>query len=852
MREEEIKSLAGSINSFDDAVEVKYEIQNKLISYWFERKISTTQFLDLLTKMHEEILDKLIKVLINRNICVIGYGKLGVGEINLSSDIDICFVYDSDVDEEENIVKLVRKFINTVTETKGRKFLWRIDLDLRPGGKSSPPAVSDKFFTWYYLNLGTQDDRYALLRAREVAGNKELGRKILKEIEPFVFRKYIDFSALERLREIKIAISKSIRRSEDEKKFDVKFSEGGIREIEFVVFVNQLIFGGKDERLRKTKKTSELLEIIEKEYLRKNAEENSKKNRESEFPISLRDCYIFLREVETLIQLEEERRFTLEEKDLDKILGFFRCSKNEFFEKLSLVRETVSRVFRETFEVELPEYKIITQDISDEEIERYLEELGYKDTKSALSIVKDMLSQTIFLKERKRNIFEIKIEPTISQEKVVSSIVWYCSKSPRKEEALSSFYSFIKSVGKRKGIYVMLSKNEKLTEIISEFMGISKLFTNFLISHPESIDTIFLSTQISPYPPDESEFWERVKDFQVEDVLDEIRRVKKEKILITILEDLSRKYLEFPELSKRICSIYDFVLRETISLTAREKLGISKPPKELDIPFCVIALGKYGSGEAIYGSDADLLFTFSEGEPEDWIKFSQKTIVFLTSRTREGEGLVVDMRLRPSGKAGPLALSKNAMEEFYTKRSDIWQRITLLKSRVVFGGGSEEKENLFREFLQEIKEKSFENVKYEDLKKSLYEMRKKTEEKLGAKDGKLNIKYCKGGMQEIEFITFLFQVKERKILNESFLSALEKASEKFGEALKKGYEILRKIEKFSKLISDVPLEDVFVDENDENFWQKLRETEGIELQDFKNSTQKIREIFIKVFEEEKF
>ena len=841
MKSREIFELTEKISSFEDALEVKYRIQPELISKWFSKELTTDEFLGLLTKMHEGILDRLIKVLVNRDICIIGYGKLGAGEINLSSDIDICFVYNSEKENEEDVVKDIRRFINMVSEVKGKRFLWRLDLDLRPGGRSSPPAVSDKFFIWYYLNMGTQDDRYALLRAREVAGNTDIGRKILMEVEPFVFRKYIDFSALERLRDIKIAISKHIKR--DEKKFDVKFSEGGIREIEFVVFVNQLIFGGKDERLRKTKKTSELLPVVEEYYVRQ------KNGKSKKLLLPLRDCYLFLREVETLIQLEEERRFTLEEKDLDKILEFYRCGRKEFFDKLEMVRKTVSEVFKDTFEVKLPEYKIITPDISDDELERYLEELGYEDTKSTLSVVKDMLSRTMFLKERKRNIFEVKFEPAVFQEKVVSSVVWYCSKSPRKSEALSSFHSFIKSVGRRKGIYIMLSENEKLTETISRFMGVSRLFTNFLISRPESIDTIFLASQVSPYPPDEKEFWEKVKDMPQEDVLDEIRRVKNEKILIAILDDLSIKGgIGFDELSKRICSTYDFVLRETISLASREKLGVALPPCELDIPFCVIALGKYGSEEAIYGSDADLLFTFSEGTPEHWIRFAQKLLVLLTSRTREGEGLSVDMRLRPSGRAGPLALSTKAMEEFYSEKSDIWQRITLLKSRVVFGGGSRKKDEFFSNFLQNMRRKAFEKLKLEDVKKSLYDMRMKTEEKLGRKNGKINIKYCPGGMQDVEFITFLFQIREGKT-EEKFKKAVELASEEFGEELKSGYEVLRKIEKFAKLISDVPLEDVFVEEKME-IWEPLKK-EGIGWSEFQESTRKIRDIFTKVFEKGK-
>jgi glutamate-ammonia-ligase adenylyltransferase len=824
------------IKSFEEAIDFKYLFQGKLVELWLNHKISTEKFLEQLTKMYEKILDELSKAMLDyEKICIIGFGKLGAGEINFSSDLDICFIISSQSDEEK-ITKDVRKFVNITSQRKGERFLWRLDLDLRPGGKSSPIVITDKFFTWYYLNLGKTDDRYALLRARPVAGNKKLGEEVLKEIEPFVFRKYLDFSAIERLKEIKVSISRHLRR--DEKIFDVKYSEGGIREVEFVVFANQLIFGGKDERLRE-KKTTKILELL-KQYIK-----------DETYP-SLKDCYIFLREIESLIQLDEEQRFTIEQKDIPKITQFYRISEQEFFERLKLVRNKVHKIFEETFEVEVPEYKIITEDDTQDDIRNYLYELGYEDVQSALQIINSLREKTLFLKEKKRisvadfgaKTFEIKTEELTVSEKLISSIVWYSAKSPDKNSSLSFFHSLIKSIGKRRGFYFLLMKNEKLIEILAKLSGISRLFANYLINHPESLDIIFLSYKHSPEPPDEDDFWEKVKNEDEEEVMNEIRREKKEKTLILLLEDLS-KNIEFAKVSKRICKIYDFVVRETVSLTAREKLKINLPPSKLSIPFFIVALGKYGSEEAIYGSDTDLLFIFSEGSQEEWIRFAQKFIVFLTSKTKEGSGIEVDMRLRPSGHAGPLAISTKSLEEFYIKSANIWQKIPILKSRVIFPKESK----AIEQEIQKIKQMAFENIEISELKSSFKELKRKSSEKLSLKfvDGKkiINLKYIEGGLQDIELISHFIQIREKKF-DISFVDSIKLAEEVLGENLRKPYEILRKIEKYIKIKSDFPLEDIWIDPEDRNFWEEITKVEKISKDEFESALKKVRDIFSKV------
>lgn len=817
---------SADIRDFDQAIDFKYYFQNKLVSLWFSHSITTQDFMYYLTLMYEKIMDQLIlHRLSSFEICVIGFGKIGSKEINFSSDIDVCFVFKAREDEEK-VIREVRNFLRETNQIKGGRFIWRLDLDLRPGGRASPVAVSDSFFSWYYLNLGKIDDRYSLLRARPFAGRKEIGERVLKEIEPFVFRKYLDFSVIERLKEIKILISRHIR-SEDSG-FDVKYSKGGIREIEFVVFANQLMFGGKDLRFRE-KSTTKILEILEKEFIKKS------------YGISLKDCYIFLRELESLVQLNEEYRFNITEKDIPRILEFYGIGYDQFSQKLNEVRSIVSDVFRETFEVEEPEYKIITESSSDEDIEHYLSSLNYKDVKSASGIIKDLLRRTSFLKERQRVfMYDQDISESISPERIISYIVWHCSKVKNSDSALSYISSFLHSVGRRRGIYTMLFKNENLLKTLLELMSRSRFFSNFLIRHPESIDTIFLSGKREILPEDENKFWERVKNLPTESVLDEIRRQKKEKILITVLDDISMK-LDIFDVSHRITAIYDFVVRQTVSLTAKDKIGLDSPPADLDIPYVVIAIGKYGSEEAIYGSDADILLSFYDGEDfERWIKFSQRFLNFLVSKTNEGEGLQVDMRLRPSGRAGPIALSQKAFSSFYLETQNIWEIFPLLKARVVFDGYGK-----YSDFLNDLKNKAFGRFEFDRIKKQMLEIREKSQKHLSRKeengDQYLNIKYCDGGLYDFELIVFFSQIKE-KIFYKTFKQALGEISSRLG--LVEAYKTLRRIEKFIKIRSDVPLEDVWIPENPKDkFWEELEASEKISYDDFLRSSKIIHGAF---------
>ena len=767
------------------------DIKYKLLSLALLRRLKNNKpekiesaseiFLKEITLIAETLIRKIFSLLKIKDICMMAVGKLGAGELNFSSDIDIIFVRNNYTDEVES-TKTVKNIINIISDVTEDGILYRCDLDLRPGGRKSPLCPSEEFFSWYYLNFGSTDDRYALLRMRYIAGDEEIARRCSDAVEPFIWRKYLDFSAVERLREIKKMLKSNIKRQTEI--FDVKFSDGGIRDVEFITSSHQILFGGNYPSLR-TNSTIKVLEEMQKI---------------SEIKITpkLKSAYLFLRDVENVIQMEnDEHKFTFDEPSKERYSILSGLLREEVEEVLKSYRKLVTEIFDEIFEVEREEVPIIPKDISESEVKSYLEKLNFPDADSSSKIVRELFEKAEIALEKKYISYT---EESSKSEFIVSSYIKEASKSLSPTASLSNFSRFIQRIGRRRSFYITLYQNPKLIKILAKLFGTSNLFSNFICQHPELLDSLLLTKT-----EDEdlkSEAIERVEGKPYENALDEIRIFSKEKILRLLLEDFSKE-LSPAEVGEKLSQIYDSIfLSATRYLCAPEN-------------FSICALGKYGSKELLYGSDADIIFIFfTDGEQiklEELVRLSQKVISFVSVPTKEGSSLKVDMRLRPSGKAGPLAVSFKSFQQFYLREADFWQKQSLLRIRPITQVKKE-----FYTFSTDILSK----MDLEDAKTEMAKRRRQTEEKLGVKKGKnnnlLNLKFCKGGLQDIEFVVHLLQIQER-IYNPNFIEVLELLSKRYEKIsqLKEEYYKLRSMEKEIKLKSDSPLEDIFVEETPE-------------------------------------
>lgn len=733
---------------------VKYEVLACSTLRFLEGKIDVEGFLEELTAICELFLDALCPP----ELCIVAFGKLGARELNFSSDIDIVPIFSHHLDTEESATSKARQFVRLLSAVTLEGFLWRVDLDLRPAGKEGPMCPSEEFFTWYYLNFGGTDERYYLLRARPVAGMKEIGERTLKNLENFVFRKYLDFSVLERLRDIKLRISSSAKR----KPYDVKFSEGGIRDAEFVVFAHQLILGGRFPEVRGAR-TTEVMDTLKSHV---------------EFDVeAFKSAYLFLRFLECMIQMEEEeQRFHMGSDDIKRICETFGYTESkllkEFSEKCKFIKEVFDSVLKPVKVLKAPDIA----DLSQSELEMYLKSLGFKNPRSMSGVLKGISGRS----------------------DVISKFIIEASKSPDLDMSVANFTRFMERIGGRR-YWSTLSESEGLLRTLAKLFGTSSLFSNFIVAHPELLDVIILP-RVDRDP--EEELWEAlVKADDFEEALDILRKFAKEKTMQILLDDLAGA-LDSETTSRALTRLTDAIIRCSAKFIKDDER------------FSIVTLGKYGSCEILYGSDVDLIFVYDDNPLSSgvWAKVAQKILLLLNVPTKEGIAVKVDMRLRPSGRFGPVVVSSKALGEYY-KKADFWERFAFLKARTVVGNIN----------VWEVKEKAFLEVRMDRLRENLRSARDKMVAKLGTKAGKLNLKYCKGGFLDVDLIVGYLKVKHRLFTHETVF---------FDETkLEECYRRLRDIEKEMKIKSDVYLEDLWI-APDKELRKTLSEVERIFLKYF--------------------
>lgn len=787
----------------------KYSSLLVSLFYLFNSLIDERTFMEVLSYIARKILDAYIqrqsRILNIFPPAVLGLGKLGAGELNFSSDIDISLAYP---DSEEKNSSLYMKLASSLAREFSRKtpegFLYRVDFDLRPGGRNSPLAVSASAFINFYLHYGTTYERYALLRAIPAAGDVEMGEKILNELKPFVFRKYLDFYAF---REIE-ALKRKIREKKNSRD-DIKLGEGGIRELEFSINTLQIVFGGRKETLR-TPSTYEAIESAGREGLI--SEEEKEKSLYS---------YNFLRAVENRIQMFEERQTSeLKSSQIPLIAFSLGYSQEEFLGKMKEVREFVSSFFSSLFSSE-----------KKEKAEEVIHIEGVEEEIKKISEIDEELA-SLLLK------FAIQ---TSSPKTAVIRFSEFMSKAPFKKTYISLFKT-----------------NTKTFSLLLELFATSRMLTNFFLNHPEMIDSLVLRTYARPKKSKEEmeeELDEKMRGVsEVESFLDELRLFKKEEFLRISIADLSGA-ISGDEVRKQLTDIAEIIV-ERCAKKAEEILFLSPHLK-----WGIACFGKLGSKEMDYFSDLDLLFLFSTEENlsplleerTKLIKWAQRVISFLTIMTKEGKLYDIDMRLRPSGRAGPLVVEISSLKDYYMNRAEDWEILAFTRSR--FLTGNAELKKGFDEIKKEIL-----LLRRREIPPAAKKMIERFEKELSKEErGGINIKYGRGGLKTIEFILemgyvyFLWkgyqmsELEKNRILNlfvENGIPSREDA-----EFLSYAYEVLSEIERKLRCIYERAL-DILRDEDIERLSISLKgKLFKKSINEMNLMRERVREIFDRIVEE---
>jgi len=608
--------------------------------------------------------EELARNLRENPVTVMGMGKLGGSELNYVSDVDlVLFKRFSGGDGGH------RSFCQALCRLVGEQFegdrVFTTDLRLRPMGKDGELVPPMEAAAEYYLNSGRAWERQALLKARPVAGDRGLGRAFLQEVAPFVFRRFMDFQALEELKGMRDRILAELKRTERDLFQDVKLGRGGIREIEFTVQSFQLIYGGRYRELDEPNTMACLDKLGKLELL------------PEEVAVQLQQDYRFLRRVEHWLQLDQNRqtrRVPESEADRSRLataLGF-GDGVQAFVEELEACGNRVHGHFSALFRSgeEKKEAANRSQETG-EAGERA------KDGQEAASL--SAYSQSL---EQALADFPHPVRKTVA-----SALEDFAGVEQEfYSRLISRIERFFRQVASRPGLAKMLEAAPQWLDQVVRGTLRSGMVASLLAHQPALVEGIASAGGVGQG----YEQWRQRGESILagchvfDEAMEWIRRLRNERMLMLALAEQEGE-ISAEEASGELSDLADFVIRHTFDWV-RLRLGLAE-----DLPLAVMALGKLGSREFGYLSDLDLMFVYepNEGEqemiPEKVVRLAQRLMRMLSTPLQEGPGYSVDAELRPSGSYGPLAVTRKSWEEYYANQADIWEIQALLRLRAVAG-----------------------------------------------------------------------------------------------------------------------------------------------------------------------
>ncbi|MGE5663305.1 MAG: bifunctional [glutamate--ammonia ligase]-adenylyl-L-tyrosine phosphorylase/[glutamate--ammonia-ligase] adenylyltransferase, partial [Deltaproteobacteria bacterium] len=700
-------------------------------------------------------------------------------------------------------------------------------------------------------------ERAAMIKARPVAGDLALGEEFLRIIAPFVYRKYLDFTSIMEIREMKDKIDAALARGRETGR-DLKLGMGGIREIEFFAQAHQLIYGGKEPSLR-VRGTVEALDALARLGIVAGPERDA-----------LAGAYAFLRALEHRIQVFRERQTHVlphGEADLLRLaramgLADAGALAAETERHTENVRAVYDRLFRggpreEAAPISGEVLALLDREGEGPDVLSRLERMGFTDPAAAarnLSVLREGPPFTR-LPARARRYLD-KIAPLIL-ERVV--------RTPAPDMALTHTERFLSAVGARTMFYALLYENRKVIDVLVRLFGSSRFLSGYLLRNPHLLDA-FLRKDAAPILKTKSELRRDLRealaacaDFEQE--LDELRRFKNLETLRIGMHDLGGA-LSLEEGVFQLSALAEVLLGQALEIARREvrkRFGVPALPDGREAEFCVLGLGKLGAEELSYHADLDIIFVYSgagesvpppEGETAEFRKSSnheyfarvaQRLISILTTVTREGHVYRLDTRLRPSGNAGPLVSSLAAFELYHRESAQLWERQALLKCRFVAGD---------RDFGKRMEETIgrfiYERPLPPDAAAEIHRLRMRMETELGRERAdRLNLKVGRGGIVDVEFAVQYLQLlhgpanaslRARSTLKALFeLRRAQLVGENEFRTMDEGYRFLRGLELRLRLAHDASIEQF------DPSALELREMER-----YRKETERIRAVYLKI------
>ncbi|WP_020677424.1 bifunctional [glutamate--ammonia ligase]-adenylyl-L-tyrosine phosphorylase/[glutamate--ammonia-ligase] adenylyltransferase [Geopsychrobacter electrodiphilus] len=767
---------------------------------------------------------------------ILGMGKLGGYELNFSSDIDLIYCYSTmcgqtsggsrgeQVELRRYYLKLSEMITRALNQPTADGFVFRVDTRLRPDGNSGDLAISLNAAETYYESWGQSWERAAMIKARPVAGSIELGEELLARLEPFVYRRYLDFGMIEDIMLMKQKIDASLNRT-SEGELNLKLGRGGIREIEFFIQAQQLVNGGKNRLLRE-RNSLKALTLLGEQGLVSPAE-----------VARLQRAYRFLRTVEHRIQIVQERQthsLPIREAELLALARRSGFTEYKGFEAaLKAERDEVCRIYRDLFhavetpDVLRPEVSFIFDHESDpDQVKDLLEERGFSNPDVAYQSLRTLHGDQPErrLTERGRRYLE-QLAPLL-----LSALL----DSPNPDQALSNLEAFLDRLHSRASFFALLAENPEIVKLLVSLFGSSQMLSRIFIQRPELLDTMVSRAGAVSVKPQAQMVEELTLQINAtdsyEDQLEILRRFRNEEFLRIALNDLHGE-LGQSEGTHQLSLLAEVCLERAILMARKElipRFGLpfleAEPQRE--VAFGVVAMGKLGGYELNYHSDLDIIFLhegagttrpvagtdperFRQLNSQEYFgRLAQRIISILTLVTREGIVYKIDTQLRPSGNQGSLVTGLDAFERYHRETAQPWERQSMTRARMICG--PDEFLNRAQALIEEL---TFERELPEDLAPEICRLRQRMELEIAREDSeRINIKTGRGGMVDVEFITQYLQLKHgrthRQLHSQNtlvLLKALVKLKlldKKDGKALLKGYKGLRRLENKLRLFYD--------------------------------------------------
>jgi glutamate-ammonia-ligase adenylyltransferase len=759
--------------------------------------------------------------------CVLAMGKLGARELNFSSDVDLIYVYGTDGQttgpKGTTHFAYYTKLAELVTEAIAGKtedgFVFRVDLNLRPDGRSGPIVNSLRAAELYYQTFGRSWERNALVKARPAAGDQAVGEELLAQLEPFIWRRSLDLEVVSEIQAMKARID---ARAGAEGRDDLKLGKGGIREAEFFVSALQLLHGGRPEA--RALRERAVLPALDRLLF---AGIVPSRDRDE-----LADGYLFLRRAEHRVQMVEGAQThrlppPAERLPLARAMGYPTVAA--FEAALTQHRDRIARLFAGLLGTSAeaapldPELSLLAD--AQVEKERRLEiaaRRGLYDGERAVAAL-DSLA-------RRRTPFSPLGDPAAAVALLADALG-----TPDPDQALSHLADFAAALRNPEPYFKLLAERRRAARLLLSLFGTSDFLSKRFLRHPELIDALFRADQVAPekdLPTFRAEVDERLSttggeglDDRLERQLGELRRYKNEEVLRIAVHDIAGT-IELPQVSRQLSDLAEACLVRCLDLAELEADAKGYRPAGR---LCVIGMGKLGGRELGYHSDLDLIFLYPGGAApgyERYARLAQRFMAFLQMPLREGRLYQCDTRLRPSGNQGALVIGAEGFARYHVGealpggeardgaggpvRSQLWERQALLRARFVAGDAA---------LYQTIQERVLEPVVYgrrEDraaLAAEIRRMRERMESELGKEStrGK-NPKTGRGGLVDVEFAAQFLQLAHghdfpaiRTGSTPEALLRLRAAGllkEGDFEPLARGYEFLRRVELRLRIVHD--------------------------------------------------